>query len=589
LEAALAENDGTNDPDTSLPPGGGPRPGQGQAPGRPQGSPLHRPSMFMSYAAIPKSKLTGEVPVARLLVHGGLLLALAWVSAAAAQVHTNRSAADARAHLAAARVALQTGNILQARMELELTLKSDPALEEAHVALGTLEFQQGNESSAIEHFRRALELNAKSFPAHYNLALAYLREHKQSEGRQELEHALALDPRNTDANYNLGLVLLEEGRSEEAISRLRLAQSVRPARPDVAFNLIKAQLAANHPDQAKRAAEAASKTFAGDANWSAAVGRTFLESGHPREAAEYLAVALHLRPDSPEIRRQLTAARLQLQDPAGALVALQSGGDDAKDAEYHYLLASAYLLLHRLPEAENESRQAVLLDPRQARYLLLAARVLQRRNEQPAALELLEQAIRLEPVWSEPYYSMGVSYYFLRRYADARQSLAQTLRLNPRSPQALFLYAATLVNEGKNAEAEDYLHRAIALEPANARFQYHLGAVLLRDNRPIEAQEAFEKSIQLKPDYGPPHYQLGKLLARPGNPDLTQRAISELEIAVRDQPNLAEAYYQLSRLYARLGQNEKSRQALDAFNHFKGQEKEAEELANDVERELRGE
>src|SRR5262249_12250596 len=126
-------------------------------------------------------------------------------------------------------------------------------------------------------------------------------------------------------------------------------------------------------------------------------------------------------------------------------------------------------------------------------------------------------------------------------------------------------------------------------EPANARFQYHLGGVLLRDNRQGEAQEAFEKSIQLKPDYGPPHYQLGKLLARSGSPDDTQRAISELEIAVRDQPDLAEAYYQLSRLYARLGQNEKSRQALDAFNHFKGEEKEGEELANDVQLELRGE
>jgi tetratricopeptide (TPR) repeat protein len=529
------------------------------------------------------------VPATCLLVGGGLLLTLAWVSAGAAQVQTNRSATDARAHLAAARRALQNSDVQKARTELELALKLDPALEEAHVALGTLELQQGNDASAIEQFRRALELNAKSFPAHYNLALAYLRQHKQTEGRQELERAVTLDPRNADANYNFGLVLLEEGRPEEAISRLRVAQAGSPARPDVAFNLVRAQLAANHPDEAEREAEAGSKTFARDANWFAAVGRIFFENGRPREAAEYLAPALHLRPDSEEIKHQLAAARLQLQDPAGALAVLQSGDHGAQDAEHHYLLASAYLLMHRLPEAETESRQAMALDPREPRYLLLAARVLQRRNEQAAALELLEQAIRLEPAGSDPYYSKGVSYYFLRRYADARQSLAQALQLSPHSAQALFLYAATLVNEGKNAEAEDYLHRAIALEPANARFQYHLGGVLLRDNRPIEAQKAFEKSIELKPDYGPPHYQLGKLLARSGSPDVTERAVGELETAVRDQPDLAEAYYQLSRLYARLGQNDKSRQALEVFNHFKGQEKEAEELVNDVEQELRGE
>ena len=142
------------------------------------------------------------------------------------------------------------------------------------------------------------------------------------------------------------------------------------------------------------------------------------------------------------------------------------------------------------------------------------------------------------------------------------------------------------MNEGKNAEAEQYLHRPIALEPANARFQYHLGGVLLRDNRPSEAQKAFEKSIQLEPAYGPPHYQLGKLLARSSAPDMIPRAVSELETAVHDQPDLAQAYYQLSRLYARLGQNEKSRQALDALNHFRGQEK-AEELTTDIEQELR--
>jgi Tfp pilus assembly protein PilF len=291
---------------------------------------------------------------------GGLVLTLAWGSAGAAQVHTNPSATDARAHLAAARSALQTGNVDQARTELQLALKSDPALEEAHVALGTLELQQGNDASAIEQFRRALELNAKSFPAHYNLALAYLRQHKQTEGRQELERAVALDPRHPDANYNLGLVLLEERRPEEAVSHLRLAQAGSPARPDVAFNLVRAQLAANHPDEA----EAGSKTFAPDVNWSAAVGRIFFENGRPREAAKYLAAALNLRPDSEEIRQQLAAARLQLQDPAGALVLLQSGDQGAKDAEHHYLLASAYLLSHRLPEAETESREAVSLDPR---------------------------------------------------------------------------------------------------------------------------------------------------------------------------------------------------------------------------------
>ena len=72
---------------------------------------------------------------------------------------------------------------------------------------------------------------------------------------------------------------------------------------------------------------------------------------------------------------------------------------------------------------------------------MLAARVAQRRDEQPAALELLRQVIQLEPTWCESYYSLGVSYYFLRRYAEARQALPQALQLSPTMSRALFLYA----------------------------------------------------------------------------------------------------------------------------------------------------
>jgi len=148
---------------------------------------------------------------------------------------------------------------------------------------------------------------------------------------------------------------VEEKRPEEAIPRLRMLRAARPPRPDVAFNLVRAQLEAQHPDEANREAESDSKTFGNNADWSAAVGRAFEENGRPREAGEYLAAALRARPDSPEIQQQLAGVRLELKDGAGAMAALQAGSNNGKDPERHYLLASSYLLLHRLPEAETES------------------------------------------------------------------------------------------------------------------------------------------------------------------------------------------------------------------------------------------
>jgi len=511
---------------------------------------------------------------------GVAALLLAGTLAASQVAEEAGGSATARAYLRAGQQALEARNLPEAKKQLELAIKADPKQAEAHLTLGLVEFQAGENTQAIEHYRRAVELRPNFFSAHYNLALAYLREKDLGHGLQELERAVAINPRHADAAYNLGMVLMEVGRPREAVARLRRARVLGSDRPDVAFNLVRAELEAHQTEDARREAESAARKFGNDPEWCAAVGRLFLEHGQPGEATVHLAEALRLRPDSAEVRRKLATARLEARDPQGTVTVLES----PTSAEDHYLLGSARLLLRHLPEAEQESRRALELEPREPRYLLLRARVGQRLGEHAAALAILRQVSELMPKWSEPHYSAGVSYYLQRRYEEARQSLARALELDPRSARSHFLYAATLVNEGKNRTGEQHLRRAIALDPSNARFQYHLGALLLRDNRPLEAEQAFERSIKLKPDYAPPYYQLGKLLARANHPEL---AVQKLETAVRYQSDLAEAFYQLSRVYARLGEIKKSENALASFRRLKKQAMdETQEFTEGVQKEL---
>lgn len=486
----------------------------------------------------------------------------------------------AGSHLAKAQKALKAGDLRQAKTHLQLALRADPKSAEAHLMLGIVEFQSGDTAGAIQHYQRALRLEPDSFACRYNLALAYLREGKLQDGLRQLERAVVLDPRHAGAAYNLGLVLLDLGRPEEALKHLSLLRTLGPIRPDVAFNIIRADLATHRIDEARHEAEQAAEALGADPEWGAAIGRLFLDQGQPRVAAAYLAEALHLRPDREETRRQLAGAYLQSERAADALELIQN----PTTPEDHYLRASAYYLLRRLPEADQELSRALEQGPREPRSLLLGARIRQQLGHHVSALELLREASELAPRWAEPHYSAGVSYYFLRRYSDARRSLNQSLQLDPRSVRSFFLYGVTLLNEGKNREGEEYLRRAIALEPENARFQLHLGSLLLRDNRPSEAQEAFEKAVQLKPDYALPHYQLGKLLARLNHPEA---AVGELEKAVQYQPDLAQAYYQLARVYTMLGDTEKSTRSLATFNQLKKQEVDDErEFTEDVNKEL---
>ncbi len=487
-------------------------------------------------------------------------------------------ATAARAHLADGQRALDAKDLPRAKTEFELAVRADPKLAEGYLGLGFIELQSGNPDAATGLLRKAVELAPNSFQGHYLLAMASLRQEKMQEGAKELERAVAIDPRNADALYNLGVVLLEQNRPDQALSRLRQARELGSKRPDIAFNLIRAELAANRTEDARHEATNAAKVFGGDSEWRKAVGELFMQYKQPGDAVEHLQEALRLQPGSDPVRRELAAAYLDAGDAERALPLLVS----PSTPEDHYLAAGAYLLLHRLEEADRESDLAVKQEPNDARYLLQRARIDQRVGRHAESLELLSRASRIQPDWAEPYYSAGVTLYLLHRYTDARQSLDRALEHDPRSVRSLFLYSATLANESKNQDAEEVLLRAIALEPSNARLYYHLGAIRLRAAKIVEAEQAFKKAVQLKPDYAPPHYQLGKLLAGSDN---LEPAARELEAAVRYQRDLTQAYYQLARVYERLGRKEESERALSLFNELKKQDTDSE-FTEAVRREL---
>ena len=491
---------------------------------------------------------------------------------------TAASAQSGQSALDKARHALETGHISEAEAELKTVLKNDPNSVPANLLLAAVEVGLGEIEQAVARYRAVLKIEPNSFAAHYALGMTYLRAHEMDAGVAELRRATTLNPNQPDLAYNLGVALLDSGQPREGLIYLDRARALGPNRPDLAFNLIRAELAAGSMKSALREVQEDAKMFNEDANWNAAVGRLFINAREPQEAITYLAAAYHLDSGNADVRRELAGAYLASRQPELTLEVI----DNPISGEDHYLRGSAYFSRHQIPEAEQECSRCLDVDPNQPRCFLLKARIAQSLGRQDSALQFLNQATKLDRNWVEPYYSAAVSYYFERRYPEARQSLDRALGLDPHSARSLFLYGVTLVNEGRNGEAEEYLRRAIATEPDNARFRFHLGAALLRDNRPVEAQKEFEKSIQSRPNYAPPHYQLGKLLLD----EDPQAAAHELENAVRCDPTLAQAYYQLARAYAKLGQKGKSQRALDSFTSLKKGDTQTDEQDEEMKAEL---
>lgn len=498
----------------------------------------------------------------------------------AAKQSPGRQSQSARALTAQAGKYLAQKDFGRARAELASAIRIDPTYGEAYDVLGQVYLQTGNIEGAISAFSQAAKLQPKSFSSHYGLAMAFLRNHDVQQGLQQLRVAVSLRPADVDANYNLGVLLIDEGHPEEAIEHLRRAQAAGGSRPDVAFQLVRAELAANRLDEARKDGSKASQNLASDPAWQAAVGQLFLEHHQPGEAIAYLSRAHMLRPDSADLGRQLAAAYLESNQPDKALELVKA----PQTAEDYYLLAGADYLLRRYEPAAKSAATAVNMDSSQPRYLLLEARIDQHLGRHDSALSLLENAIKLAPKWAEPYYSAGVSFYCEKRYTEAQKYLQESLELQPDSSRAFFLYAVSLVSEGKEQAGETYLRKAVAINPGNAHFRYYLGEILIRQNRLPDAEAVASQAVQVDPNYAPLHYQLGKVLLRRNHPDGAAR---ETEKAISLDPNLAEAYYQLMQAYNRLGEKEKSARAAAIFARLKkGPASDKEKFYEDVKKEL---
>ncbi len=471
----------------------------------------------------------------------------------------------ARSYVTAAQKALAAGDSAIGLERLNRAIEVDSKCADAYLLLGLTEFQRGETAQSILHYKEALKLEPRSYSGHYDLALAYLKENKVGAARGELEQAVALDPKQANAAYDLGIVLLKMGQPAAALPHLRHAHAITPDRPDVSFNIVRAELEAGRLEQARQAAQEEKNQLSSDFQWNVAIGQLFLKHAQPGDAVLYLRAANLLHPGDEDARYELATAYLASRQPENVLDVIK----EPKTAEEHYLRGSAFYQAHRFTDADKESEAALTLAPENPKVLVLRVRLLQRAGQQNAAVELAHKATVLAPDWDEPFYLAGISYYFIRHYTQARQSLARAFELNPSSAVSVFMEALAWANEGKPQESEQCLRRAISLQPDNARFHCHLGILLMRENRDAEAEQSFKKAIQLKPKYALPHYQLGKLWVYAQR---WKEAKDELEGAITADPGLTSAYYQLSRVYARLGETEKSERMLAEFKRLHRQE-----------------
>ncbi|MEO8384583.1 MAG: tetratricopeptide repeat protein [Betaproteobacteria bacterium] len=198
---------------------------------------------------------------------------------------------------------------------------------------------------------------------------------------------------------------------------------------------------------------------------------------------------------------------------------------EPRNAEAFALLATAFVRMQRLPDAQRSIRCAIALNRESADFLLTAANIEQDLGNPQSAVELLRQALRLQPAFAQAHNNLGI----------------------------------VLSEQGKIQEAIEAFVEAIRLHPGYARAHANLSATRMRTLQLPEALQSARRAVELQPDYAHAHHLQANAYSMLGNLDAAETASRN---ALRLNAALVESSLLLAQVLAKLKRADEAEQVV---------------------------
>jgi tetratricopeptide (TPR) repeat protein len=307
---------------------------------------------------------------------------------------------------------------------------------------GLLLAKRGKRPAAIAAFRAAVELDPSVGLYHFRLAESLLMSRAEQESKTKadrnsstdkshvptglagdevevaLARALELDPEFPWALNLAGQLAMDHGKFEVAASYFSKARAGLPENPEPAINLSAALTSLGRYDEALQAVESLSGRYSSAANQG---GNVLARCGRLEEAETWY-------------RKALAHSRTASSGPGGAT---DTGGSSPGElAEYRTNLAAVLIELDRLPEAQDELRQAlqVRMD---ARSLYLMGDLARQFGDLPRAEAAYDSAIELAPADPDVLERLAGLYLTRGRYQQARDTAEALALTNPEASEKI--------------------------------------------------------------------------------------------------------------------------------------------------------
>jgi tetratricopeptide (TPR) repeat protein len=313
------------------------------------------------------------------------------------------------------------GEAVKALERFEEAIKLDPHRPSVYESIGWFYLHKGQYEQAISHWQKALKINPELPGMHNNIARALMGLGRPTEAIEELEKDIQISPQAGTSHFLLGQLYLQQEAYEKAREHYEKAIAIEPNHTNAYYGLFTLSSRLKDNEKARQYMATFRKLKAEDmkvlkdrnnafddlVKMQKGAAETFMRAGQMYETRndlqrveKLLNRAVALDPNNTTSLHRLAYVYVMSNRVGEALQTYKKVNDiDPSDTFCHLNIGLLSARLNQFADAEKAFLRVIELAPEASNgYRELAQLYLRTGQKLPAARELAEKAVALEPV-----------------------------------------------------------------------------------------------------------------------------------------------------------------------------------------------
>ncbi len=340
------------------------------------------------------------------------------------------AASDPQKVFAAGEASLRAGKLDEAERAFRQVLAIDPGVAGAYANLGVIHMRRKQWPQALEMLRKAEKLAPDLPGIRLNVGLVYFRQSDFKRAIRPFESVVKQSPDSYQARYLLGLCYFFNDRWTDAIGALEPLWGKASDQLNYLYVLEHAADKAKDSALEEKAAARLVEVGEGSPEFHLLMGKGHLNREEYDDAIKELEAAAEGDPKLPFVHFNLGMAYVNKQDYDQARQEFHKDIALEPDVPFAYeQLGSLESIVGNEDEAAKNYRSALQLDPQRIASLMGLAKIDEHQQHYAAALQELDQVIRLDSAHASALYLRGQVLVHMGRDQEGREQLASATKM----------------------------------------------------------------------------------------------------------------------------------------------------------------